>query len=226
MGPNRLFPYRQPAPPEPTTEEKIRDAALTSCAQDGIAATSFAKVAAAAGISVGAVQHHFRTKAELIDAVDQHVLRVLSDGLDATPLPGPPSEALEEAGRRLTRMMAANPREMDYLGRALVEGEAGSVIGQVIFDGLTRISEAQGEQFLERGAARDDLDWAWAILNPIILRVGPIILRPYIERYLKRSFYDQDQLERWESSVKSLLQHGTFEHQARVERGSSEPLFP
>jgi TetR/AcrR family transcriptional regulator, regulator of cefoperazone and chloramphenicol sensitivity len=211
MQPSGVFPWKRPAPPEPTSEEKIRDAALTSCSRDGIAATSFRSVADIAGVSIGAVQHHFHTKADLIDAVDQYVLQVLSESLDAKPLPEPPSNALSEAGQRLTRMMAEHPRVMDYLGHALVEGGTSSGIGQVIFEGLTRISEAQGEQFFEQGAVRDDLDRVWSTLNPIILRVGPIILRPHIERYLRSSFYSDEQLKRWDTAVTRLLRHGAFE---------------
>lgn len=37
---------------------------------------------------------------------------------------------------------------------------------------------------------------------------------------LKRSFYDEDQLERWEKSVKGLIQHGTFD----PEPGGAKPL--
>jgi AcrR family transcriptional regulator len=212
MEPPRLFPYRQATPPEPTTEQKIRDAALSCCAQEGIAATSFRMVAEIAGVSIGAVQHHFHTKAELIEAVDHYVLQVLGEALDATPLPEPPSDALEEAGRRLTRVMAEHPLVMDYLGRALVEGGTIPGIGQVIFDGLTKISEAQGDQFSDQGAIRDDLDLAWAVLNPLILRVGAIILRPHIERYIRQPLYNDFQLRRWDAAVTRLLRHGQFDY--------------
>ena len=43
------------------------------------AATSLRAVAAAAGVSLGLVQHHFATKAGLIKAVDDYVLAVVID---------------------------------------------------------------------------------------------------------------------------------------------------
>jgi TetR/AcrR family transcriptional regulator, regulator of cefoperazone and chloramphenicol sensitivity len=221
MEPIRLFPYTPPAPPEPTSEEKIRDAALTCCAREGIAATSFRMVADTAGVSIGAVQHHFRTKAALIDAVDQYVLQVIGEALGAKPLPEPASDALEEAGRRLTRLMAEHPRVMDYMGRALVEGGTISGLGRVIFDGLTKISEAQGDHFSE--ATRDDLDRSWSVLNPIILRVGAMILRPHIERYLGQPFYSDFQLRRWDAAVTRLIRHGLFDHKSESESGN-EPI--
>ena len=59
--------------------DRIRDAALKSFATHGAAATSLRAVAAAAGVSLGSVQHHFATKAGLIQAVDDYVLDVVID---------------------------------------------------------------------------------------------------------------------------------------------------
>ena len=53
--------------------ERIRSAALKTFAMYGTSATSLRMVAAAAGVSVGLVQHHFANKAGLIKAVDDHV---------------------------------------------------------------------------------------------------------------------------------------------------------
>ena len=96
-------------------------------------------------------------------------------------LPRPPADGLNEAGRHLTQLISEKPEVMAYLGRALAEGGA---FGGVIFDGLVGISAAQRDQFAQRGMTRPDLDPDWAALNPLILRMGAIILRPYIERYL------------------------------------------
>lgn len=219
MASIRLFPYTPPPSPEPTTEQRIRDAALICCAREGIAATSFRMVAETAGISIGAVQHHFRTKAALIDAVDQHVLRVIGEAVGTELLPKPASEALDETGRRITRLMAEHPSVIDYMGRALVEGATASGVGRVIFQGLTEISEAQREHFAD--GTRADIDRAWSVLNPIILRVGAIILRPHIERYLGQPFYGDAQLRRWDAAVTRLIRHGLFDHEPDPD-GSNE----
>ena len=57
---------------ELTTVERIRNAALRIVAVQGVAGTSLRAVAAAAGVSLGLVQHHFATKAGLIKAVDDY----------------------------------------------------------------------------------------------------------------------------------------------------------
>ncbi|OBG27251.1 TetR/AcrR family transcriptional regulator [Mycobacterium sp. 852002-51057_SCH5723018] len=207
MGPSRLFPYDPPPPVGPSPKERIRDAAMRCFAIRGIAATSLRTVAETAEVSIGLVQHHFRTKAALIAAVDQYVLQVVGEALEPTTLPEPPSDGLHEAGRQLTALMVQRPDVMTYLGRALAEGGA---FGSVIFTGLLGISTGQGDQFGQHGNLRPDLDPDWGVLNPLILRIGAIILHPYIELYLGKSFFTEPQLRRWDAAVTSLLRHGQF----------------
>ncbi|PRC54276.1 TetR/AcrR family transcriptional regulator, partial [Mycobacterium sp. ITM-2017-0098] len=63
---------------QPRYIERIQAAALKSFATHGTGATTMRGVAAAAGVSLGSVQHHFATKAGLIDAVDEYVLRLIT----------------------------------------------------------------------------------------------------------------------------------------------------
>ncbi|MCX2932777.1 TetR/AcrR family transcriptional regulator [Mycobacterium sp. CVI_P3] len=205
LGP--LFPYTPPASPAPSSEERIRDAALRSFASQGVAATSMRMVADAAGVSLGLVQHYFKTKAALVNTVDHHVLRVISEALGAAAMPDAPAEALEEAGKRMTKLTTDHPLVINYLARALCEG---GEIGSVVFDGLVGISTAQRDHFREQGSLREDLDPLWAVLNPLILRVGAFILRPHIERHLGEPFFTATQLERWDDSVTKALRKGQF----------------
>jgi AcrR family transcriptional regulator len=200
-----FFPRPTPAPVEPTSEERIRDAALMTFAAHGIAATTLKMVAEAAGISIGLVQHYFGSKANLIKAVDDHVLTYIADEMNSAPLPDPPADPLMEAGNRLTSMIAKRPEILEYAGRCLVEGEA---MGPVIFDGLLRVSIQQRDEFTQQQLIRPDLDPDWAALNPLILRIGAIILRPHIERHLGESFTTAAQLARWDAAVTNLIREG------------------
>lgn len=207
VGTTRLFPYDPPPPVEPSPKERIRDAALRCFAVRGIAATTLRAIAETAEVSIGLVQHHFRTKAALTAAVDQYVLQAVSEALEPATPPEPHSDNLNEAGRRLTALMADRPDVMSYLGRALAEGGA---LGSVIFTGLVGISAGQGETFGQQGSLRPDLDPDWGALNPLILRIGAIILHPYIELYLGESFFTEPQLRRWDAAVTSLIRRGQF----------------
>lgn len=220
MEHTRLLAYDPPAPVEPSSEERIRDAALRTFASNGIAATSLKMVAEAAGVSVGSVQHHFGTKAALIAAVDQHVLRQVSDAMESEPLPTSPSESLDEAGRRVTSLFAENSDAVDYLGHALVEGGA---VGKVIFDGLLAVSAAQYEHFTEQQLARPDIDPIWATLNPLLLRMSAIVFRTHIERHLPEPLFTPAQLQRWNAAVTALIREGQMRDPAEAVPPSLRP---
>ena len=75
------------------TRERLLGASIELLATQGWAATTVGAVAAAAGVSRGAAQHHFPTREDLITAalvhmIDQRLDSVRSVGLDL-PDPGP-----------------------------------------------------------------------------------------------------------------------------------------
>jgi AcrR family transcriptional regulator len=184
--------------------ERIRDAALKSFAAYGTSATSLRNVAAAAGVSLGLVQHHFVTKAGLIRAVDDHVLAVVSATL-ADPIPEPPADSIADVGKRVTRFIADQPDVVDYIGHALIDG---SPIGIAVFDTLFAQGKARWKRRSEQGLLRPDLDPTWATLNPLVLSLGTLILRSHIERHLPEPLTTPTQLQRWEDAVNALLRNG------------------
>ncbi|MGY4651339.1 hypothetical protein [Mycobacterium sp. URHB0021] len=52
----------------------------------------------------------------------------------------------------------------------------------------------------------DAVDVTWAALNPLLLALGAAILRRHVERQMPEPLTTPTQLQRWESSVNSLLQ--------------------
>ena len=193
-------------PEERSSIERIRNAALKSFAMYGTSATSLRTVAAAAGVSVGLVQHHFANKAGLVKAVDDHVLGLVIAAI-APPVPGPPADSIAEMGTRVTRIVAEQPDIVDYLGHALIDG---SPLGTTIFDTLAAFGIARWKQRDERSETRPDTDITWAALNALVLPLGTIILRGHIERHLPDRFSSPAQLERWQDSVNTLLREGLF----------------
>ena len=76
---------------------RIREAALRLYAEHGLQATSIRMVAEEAGLSAGAVMHHFKTKDELAEAVQHAVVAKIREvvsgvGLDQPPPAAPPSK--------------------------------------------------------------------------------------------------------------------------------------
>ncbi len=190
---------------EPRNIERIRDAALRSFAEHGTAATTLRGVAAAAGVSLGLVQHHFATKAGLIQAVDKYVLDYVITPL-ARPIPER-ADSIVEVGSRVTGLFADRPDVAAYIGRALVNG---SPLGTMIFDNLFAVGTARWQQRAERGETRPDADLTWAAINGLVLALGAISLRTHIDRHLPEPFTTPAQLQRWQSAVDSLLREGLF----------------
>lgn len=183
---------------------RIRAAALHLFAAQGTAATTLRAVAAAAGVSLGLVQHHFATKAGLISAVDDHVLNVVSAAV-ARPIPEPTTHSVAEVGRRVTTLIAEQPDVMSYLSRAFVDGRP---LGTAIFDELVSNGTARWNELSANGQTRPDLDLLWAPLHPLILVLGALLLRPHIDRHLPEPFGIPTQMHRWEMSVNALLREG------------------
>jgi AcrR family transcriptional regulator len=188
----------------------IRDAALKLLIAHGAEATSMRMVANAAGVSLGLVQHFFGTKAALVQAVDDHVMAALTAALSAA-LPAPPADPLAVFGQRVTTIITDQPDIFDYLARALVDGHP---FGQVFFDRLATMGIARWDQYRQEGRTRPDLDTTWAGLNPLLLVLGTLILRPHIDRQLPEPFATDAQLHRWADSVNTLIRAGQLQSDA------------
>ena len=108
---------------------------MAAFADKGFRGATMRGIAAAAGVSLGLVQHHFGSKEELRAACDERVLELvrakvaaLEDGSFSDP-------------QVLATLMAMAPAVQRYVGRALVDGSAriDAVVDEVM---------AKGEQFL------------------------------------------------------------------------------
>lgn len=210
---------QRPFDDELPTREKIAAAAMRVFSRQGIANTPLREVAHAAGISVGAVQHHFSTKRELTRAVNNRVLEIVAESIDPNREPVDGSAAGDDG---LIQLMAKDPTAMDYLRRVLVEEEPDSEVGRTIFDNLAKLSQAQGITFMAGGKLHDDVDFLWSLLNALILRLGAIILHEHVERHLPGPFYGEEQLARWNASVRFLLGHG-YTNETDHERSAAPP---
>lgn len=191
---------------EPRNVERIRAAAMRCFAENGTSGTTLRGVAAAAGVSLGLVQHHFATKAGLIEAVDEDVVRLVITPF-AQPIPDDAEDSIAEIGQRVTQIFTEQPDVAAYIGRALVDG---SPLGATIFDTLFALGQARWQQRADRGETRPDIDLTWAPLNGIVLALGVVSLRTHINRHLPEPFTTPAQLQRWQAAVDSLLREGLF----------------
>lgn len=111
-------------PDDLTTRARILDAAMAAFAENGYRGASMRGIAAAAGVSLGLVQHHFGTKDGLRTACDERVLdliRIKTEAMDEGRLSDP---------EVLATLMSMAPAVQRYVGRAMVDGSS-AILGMV-----------------------------------------------------------------------------------------------
>jgi AcrR family transcriptional regulator len=165
-----------------TARARVRDVALALFAERGVAGTSLRGVAAAAGVSTGLVQHHFRSKDGLRQACDDFAIGTLM---------GHAQRAAAGAGSRpdfATAIYAASELSTRYLARALVEQ---SPAAAALFDAGTALAETwMSTQWPERfppGSAR--VRDAAAAMGA--MHLGTLVLHEHLSRRLGVNVLDQ-----------------------------------
>jgi AcrR family transcriptional regulator len=189
-----------------TTRARIRETAMEVFGRGGVAATSLRAVARAAGVSPGLITHHFGSKEGLIRAVDEAALQRINLALSEVPIEGSPGDVIGQRGEMVAAFLRSQPALCDYLGRALSEGtEASAELFHRMF-----YFAARDERLVAAGVLRADTDPFWRAMHEIILVVGPLLLRPLIERELGGDLLAKDNVERWTRARTDLLQRGLY----------------
>jgi AcrR family transcriptional regulator len=192
-----------------TAAARIRNAALEGFARNGVAATSIRDVARAAGVSPGLVQHHYKTKADLEQAVNQHVVQIAAEayqGFEESTANASTEELFEEIGDRLTEFFRDNRSALMHVVRSAAQGEEA---GMGIFDAFMGIVNAQVERLAQGGALRDEVDRLWMSLHVVVFNLGTVMLEPAINRHLPKPLRESNQLERWNKATTDLMRRGT-----------------
>lgn len=192
-----------------TASARIRNAALERFARDGVAGTTIRDVAKVAGVSPGLVQHHFKTKADLEQAVNEYVLQIAveaSEGLEEATAEATTEELFLAMGQRITALVRDHRSALLYVIRSAANGEKA---GLNIFDAFLALVNRHVERLAEEGTLRDDVDRLWLGLQVVILDLGTVLLEPAIERHLPEPLLEPEQLDRWRKACTELLRQGS-----------------
>jgi AcrR family transcriptional regulator len=185
-----------------TGKARIRETAMHLFADRGVAATSLRAIARAAGVSPALVVHHFGSKEGLCEAVDEAVV----DRFTARLRHATGEDLLVRRAELLSDLIRSEPVVCDYIARALAEGTEASAD---LFHRMFAVASADAE-LVESGVLRGDADPAWRALQQIVLVVGPLMLRPLVERELGTSLYDEPSVDRWMRATVDFLEHGLY----------------
>lgn len=159
-----------------TARARIRDAAITRFADDGVAATSVRAIAAQAGVSPGLVIHHFGSKDALRHACDEHIAAIIRSNKEKAMAAGAtfdPVSALRDAQHDvpLTR----------YLASTLVDGtpHVAALVDELVDDAVGYLRTG-----VEAGTLRPT---RYPYERAAILTVwslGALLLHEHVERLL------------------------------------------
>lgn len=161
-----------------TAKARIRNAALDLYAQHGEDRTSMRDVAAAAGVTLGLVQHHFKTKVGLRAAVDQLVVDYFAQALAEVSTDGSARQVAAVRDEAVARMLRDNPPVMNYIRRAVLEPSEDRIQLLELLIELTR-----GEVAALRGSglastARPD---STQIIAVLVRQLGELLLAPLVD---------------------------------------------
>lgn len=159
-----------------TARARIRDAAITRFARDGVAGTSVRAIAAEAGVSPALVIHHFGSKDALRVACDRHVVSRVREGKSAAMAQGPgldPVAALREQG-------AGSPL-LAYLARTLVDGSphVADLVDEMAADAVDYMAEGE-----RTGLLRPAEDPRGRAVVLTLWTLGALVLHQHARRLL------------------------------------------
>ncbi len=158
-----------------TTAARIRDAAITEFAANGVAATSVRTIAATAGVSPGLVIHHFGSKEQLRQACDEYVIATIRDIKGGAMAAGAGFDVIS-AFRR-----AAGPPLAKYLARTLVDPSphVAELVDEIVHDAVGYL-----ETGIESGMIRPSQHAQGRAAILTIWNLGALVLHEHVERLL------------------------------------------
>lgn len=167
-------------PGDLTARARIRNAALDLYAAEGEDRVPMRAVAAAAGVTVGLVQHHFGTKDGLREAVDELVVEYFVDALSA------PRDQDGDAGKSVIRrrnaavreMFVAHPEVARYLQRAFLDP---LTRGAPLINRLTVLIVSELDALRREGHVSSTASPSTQGLRMALGQVGEVFLEPLVE---------------------------------------------
>lgn len=162
-----------------TAKARIRNTALDLYAKHGEDRISLRAIAAEAGVTVGLVQHHFKTKAGLRDAVDQLVVDYFANAL--ADVPESASTAVRDDAVR--DMLRANPTVVDYVRRALLQP---NVADSHLIDVIVDLTQREVRAARKTGRASTTRRENTQVVAVLARQMGELLLAPMVDAVWQR----------------------------------------
>ncbi|WP_066899269.1 TetR/AcrR family transcriptional regulator [Mycolicibacterium houstonense] len=161
-----------------TAKARIRNAALDLYAKHGQDRISLRAIASEAGVTLGLVQHHYKTKAGLRDAVDQLVVDYFADALAEVPDTDHPNGLAAARDEAVRRMLEANPPVVNYVRRALLDPSGENLH---LLDVLVELTEREVSALRKSGRASTKRRQSTQIVAVLVRQMGDMLLAPLVD---------------------------------------------
>ncbi|MEZ0363844.1 TetR/AcrR family transcriptional regulator [Mycobacterium sp. pUA109] len=166
-----------------TAKARIRNAALDLYAQYGEDRISLRAVAAEAGVTLGLVQHHFKTKAGLRQAVDQLVVDYFAHAIAEIPPKGTPNQIGAARDEAVRAMLADNPPVVNYVRRALLEPSEDRMH---LLDVLVELTQREVTALRKSGLASTKRRESIQVVAVLVRQMGELLLAPMVDAVWER----------------------------------------
>jgi AcrR family transcriptional regulator len=160
-----------------TTKARIRNAALDLYAEHGEDRVSMRAVATAAGVTVGLVQHHFKTKDGLRAAVEQLVVDYYTLAIAEAPTEGTPAQIAASRDQAVRHMLERHPTVVNYIRRAVLDPRGSSRL----LEYLTELTRSEISKLRETGIASTRRPESTQIIGLMVRQLGQLLLQPMID---------------------------------------------
>lgn len=186
---------------------QIREIALRLFAENGIATTSMRMVAAAAGVSPGAVVHHYKTKPDLEKAVQASVVAQIRDAIHGVGADQDLIGALTSRRQAFDELIRAEPHLAAYLRHLMASADTGSV--EVFRMQIDLVRDELGT-LVTAGLARPFDDPELGVVLYWLLVSSRILIRPLIEAALGLDLSKPEDMRRLDRAEIDLLTRPLF----------------
>ncbi|AFM20248.1 MULTISPECIES: TetR/AcrR family transcriptional regulator [Mycolicibacterium] len=161
-----------------TAKARIRNAALDLFADRGEERVSLRAVAAAAGVTVGLVQHHFKTKEGLRAAVEQLVVDYFAHAVAQAPGDGTAAQIAAARDEAVRRMLETHPPVVNYVRRVILDPARGD--GQLI-ERLTDLARREIVKLRDSGVASTAPSESTQVIRVMVRQLGQLLLQPMVD---------------------------------------------
>jgi AcrR family transcriptional regulator len=161
-----------------TAKARIRNTALDLFSRYGEDRVSLRAIAAEAGVTLGLVQHHFKTKAGLRDAVDQLVVDYFSSTLAAVGADGSPAEIVAARDEAVRQMLRDNPPVVNYVRRAILEPSQDRFH---LLDVLVDLTRREVASLRKSGRASTTRRESTQVVAVLVRQMGELLLQPMVD---------------------------------------------